>query len=61
MNNNCTHQFERVGEDLEDGDGFIATFVCLYCGQVREVDDLGNIEVTKQYGDVKFTDKNPQS
>ena len=68
MNNKCTHTFFNVGDKCDETeDGFMVKgtlriiVACVYCGQVREMYPNGNIEVTKQHGDIKFTDKNPQS
>ena len=44
MWNNCNHQFVKVGD----------VFVCVYCGQVREVEENGMITIIKENGKIKY-------
>ena len=52
MANNCSHDFFGMNQNHYN----ILTIVCVYCGQVREVDMKGNVRVVTEYGKINTHD-----
>lgn len=49
---NCDHSFVKIGDEAKPNCR-TACVVCVYCGQVRYVNDDGRVEIYKERGEVK--------
>lgn len=52
----CDHDFYKVSEykanELKDIQVAFALYGCLYCGQIRRIDEKGEVKILVQEGEV---------